>query len=99
MQTDGVLKGAMTSMVEVERKVAVLATQGDAAAAEIEELEHRIGIIQRALVETASAKDSTDPVGLNYSLSMRRGRRAPHESPVRGDSAPRRSRSSDENIL
>jgi len=91
-QTDHALKAAVASLREVDRRLGAVAAQNEASVGDIENLGHRVAVLQRALMETTKGViDGFRPETLSPSQSvtssMRHGRRSPRGTPaaVSGD--------------
>lgn len=50
LQSDKVLQNTITTMKELEGRCTATAQQGDLMADQIEEVQHRVGIIQQAML-------------------------------------------------
>lgn len=83
MQSDKVLQSTIASMKELEGRCNTAAEQGDLLATSIDELERRIAVIQRAIMQQAPAGEQAGLAG-----ALRGGRREPRgASPDRTRSA------------
>jgi hypothetical protein len=80
VQSDKVLQSTIESMKELERRCGTAAEQGDMLAGAVGSLEHRIALIQRAIMLPQQGGDGKS--GLAGTLRGRRRELSPEQAPT-----------------
>lgn len=78
VQSDKVLQATIESMKELERRCGTAAEQGDMLAGVVDSLEHRITVIQRAIMHPQQGGDGKP--GLAGTLKGRRRQASPERA-------------------